>query len=80
MAKTKKDKPDILKLDDKEYEIGAMTDEQKMMVAHIRDIQNKQATNRFVADQLQVGHDGFVNMLRASLNDPSPHDPGDEND
>jgi hypothetical protein len=67
MAKTKKEKPDILKLDDKEYEIGKMTDEQKMMVAHLRDIQNKQATNRFVADQLQVGHDGFVNMLKQSL-------------
>ena len=80
MAKKQKDKPDILKLDDKEYEIGKMTDKQQVMVAHIRDIQNKQATNRFVADQLQVGHDGFVDMLRSSLNDPSPHDPGDEND
>jgi hypothetical protein len=67
MAKKQKEKPDILKLDDKEYEIGKMTDEQKMMVAHLRDIQNKQATNRFVADQLQVGHDGFVRMLKESL-------------
>jgi hypothetical protein len=38
-----------------------------MMVAHLRDIKNKQASNRWIADQLQVGHDGFVAMLKESL-------------
>jgi len=38
-----------------------------MMVNHINDIQNKQASNRFIADQLQVGHDAFVKMLKESL-------------
>ena len=66
MAKKEKEKP-VLTLDDKEYIIEDMTDEQKMMVNHINDIQNKQASNRFIADQLQVGHDGFVTMLRESL-------------
>tara|TARA_B100000424_G_scaffold266347_1_gene257345 strand:+ start:77 stop:292 length:216 start_codon:yes stop_codon:yes gene_type:complete len=67
MAKKQKEKSDILTLDDQQYEINKMSDEQKMMVAHLRDIQNKQASNRFIADQLQVGHDGFVSMLRESL-------------
>ena len=67
MAKKEKEKSDILTLDDQQYEINKMSDEQKMMVAHLRDIQNKQASNRFIADQLQVGHDGFVSMLRKSL-------------
>ena len=67
MAKKEKEKSDILTLDDKQYEINEMSDEQKMMVAHLRDIQNKQASNRFIADQLQVGHDGFVAMLKKSL-------------
>ncbi len=58
MAKKEKEKSDILTLDDQQYEINKMSDEQKMMVAHLRDIQNKQASNRFIADQLQVGHDG----------------------
>ena len=82
MAKDKKEKP-VLNLDDKEYVIEDMTDEQKMMVNHINDIQNKQASNGFIADQLRVGHDAFVKMLKESLkssNDHSPHDPGDEND
>ena len=82
MAKDKKEKP-VLNLDDKKYVIEDMTDEQKMMVNHINDLQNKQNTNQFMADQLSVGKEAFVNILRKSLieiKDVSPHDPGDEND
>ena len=66
MAKDKKEKP-VLNLDDKEYVIEDMTDEQKMMVNHINDLQNKQNTNQFMADQLSVGKEAFINMLRTSL-------------
>jgi hypothetical protein len=66
MAKKEKEKP-VLNLDGKEYVIEDMTDEQKMMVNHINDIQNKQASNSFVADQLRVGRDAFVKMLKKSL-------------
>tara|TARA_Y100001963_G_scaffold26048_1_gene35361 strand:- start:80 stop:310 length:231 start_codon:yes stop_codon:yes gene_type:complete len=69
MAKDKKEKP-VLNLDDKEYVIEDMTDEQKIMVQHINDLQNKQNTNAFISDQLQVGKEAFVNMLRASLEAP----------
>ena len=66
MAKKEKEKP-VLNLDDKEYIIEDMTDEQKMMVNHINDLQNKQNTNQFMADQLSVGKEAFINMLRESL-------------
>ena len=66
MAKEKKEKP-VLNLNDKEYIIEDMTDEQKMMVNHINDIQNKQNSNQFMADQLAVGKESFINMLSASL-------------
>jgi len=66
MAKDKKEKP-VLNFDDKEYIIEDMTDEQKMMVNHINDLQNKQNTNQFMADQLSVGKEAFINMLRSSL-------------
>jgi hypothetical protein len=66
MAKEKKEKP-VINLDGKEYIIEDLTDEQKMMVNHIHDIQNKQASNGFIADQLRVGHDAFVKMLKESL-------------
>jgi hypothetical protein len=67
MAKKEKEQKPVLNLDDKEYVIEDMTDEQKMMVNHINDLQNKQNTNTFMADQLQVGKEAFINMLRASL-------------
>jgi hypothetical protein len=63
----KKEKKPVLNLDDKEYIIEDMTDEQKMMVNHINDIQNKQNSNQFIADQLAVGKEAFINMLRKSL-------------
>ena len=66
MAKKEKEKP-VLNLDDKEYVIEDMTDEQKLMVNHINDLQNKQNTNAFMADQLQVGKEAFINLLRTSL-------------
>ena len=67
MAKDKKEKP-VLTLNDKEYIIEDMTDEQKVMVQHVNDLQNKQNTNAFISDQLQVGKEAFINMLSKSLN------------
>ena len=69
MAKKEKEKKPVLNLDDKEYVIEDMTDEERAMVNHINDLQNKQNTNAFMADQLQVGKEAFINMLRASLNE-----------
>ena len=67
MAKKEKEQKPVLNLDDKEYVIEDMTDEQKLMVNHINDLQNKQNTNAFMADQLQVGKEAFINLLRTSL-------------
>ena len=38
MAKKEKEQKPVLNLDDKEYVIEDMTDEQKMMVNHINDL------------------------------------------
>ena len=70
MAKKEKEQKPVLNLDDKEYIIEDMTDEQKMMVNHINDLQNKQNTNQFMADQLAVGKEAFINLLRTSLEAP----------
>ena len=77
MAKEQKEKP-VLNLDDKEYVIEDMTDEQKMMVNHINDLQNKQNTNQFMADQLAVGKEAFINLLRTSLETETESDFLDE--
>lgn len=68
MAKKEKEKKPVLNFDDKEYVIEDMTDEQKSMLNHINDLQNKMNTNQFMADQLAVGKEAFIKMLRESLN------------
>tara|TARA_Y100001938_G_scaffold96454_1_gene131958 strand:+ start:842 stop:1051 length:210 start_codon:yes stop_codon:yes gene_type:complete len=66
MAKNKTDKPK-LNFEDKEYVIDDMSEESKRILAHIDDIQKKLNTNLFVKEQLEVGKEQFINMLRDSL-------------
>jgi hypothetical protein len=69
MAKKEKEKKPVLNFDDKEYVIEDMTEEQKTMLNHINDLQNKINTNQFMSDQLTIGKQAFVEMLRKSLNE-----------
>lgn len=66
-----KDKKETIKtpvtIDDKEYTFEDMTDEQKMMLNHIADLDKKINGTKFNLDQLNVGKDAFVNMLKTSL-------------
>jgi hypothetical protein len=67
-----KDKKETIKtpvtIDDKEYTFEDMTDEQKMILNHIADLDKKINGTKFNLDQLTVGKDAFVNMLKTSLN------------
>ena len=67
MAKKEKEKPAVLTLDEKEYVIDEMTDEEKLLLNHINDMQSKINTNQFMRDQLEVGKEAFINKLRESL-------------
>jgi len=68
MAKKQKEKQPVLNLDGKEYVIEDMTDEEKQMINHINDMQNKINTNAFMREQLEVGKEAFIVRLRESLN------------
>ena len=68
MAKKQKEEKPVLNLDGKEYVIEDMTDEEKQMINHINDMQNKINTNAFMREQLEVGKDAFIVRLRESLN------------
>jgi len=59
-------KPAIV-IDEVEYLIEDMTNEQQMMVNHIDDLSRKMASSQFNLDQLNVGKQAFVNMLKQSL-------------
>ena len=67
MAKKEKEKPPVLTLDEKEYVIDEMTDDEKMLLNHINDMQSKINTNQFMRDQLEVGKEAFIIKLRESL-------------
>jgi hypothetical protein len=60
-------KPNVITINDKDYTEDQLTDEQKMLINHIADLDRKIGSTRFNLDQLQVGRDAFVNMLTASL-------------
>jgi hypothetical protein len=61
------DKKTPLTIDDKQYVLEDMTQEQQAMVNHIADLDRKLDSARFNLDQLSVGKQAFVNMLKTSL-------------
>jgi|TARA_R110002020_G_scaffold348387_1_gene562022 hypothetical protein len=67
MAKEQKKEPQKLTLFDKEYLMDDLTDEQKVMLNHISDLENKMNSMAFNLDQLAVGKESFINKLKDSL-------------
>jgi len=57
-------------INDKEYLVEDLTQEQQTMVNHISDLDRKMSSTRFNLDQLSVGREAFVNMLARSLEAP----------
>lgn len=54
-----------------EYTEEQLTDQQKVMVNHISDLDRKIGSTQFNLDQLNVGRESFVNMLTQSLDQPA---------
>jgi len=50
-----------------DYTEDQLTDQQKMMVNHISDLDRKIGSTQFNLDQLQVGKQAFMDMLTKSL-------------
>lgn len=54
-------------IDDKEYTEDQLTDQQKVIINHIADLDRKIGSTQFNLDQLQVGRQAFMDMLSSSL-------------
>lgn len=54
-------------IDGVDHAYAGFTDEQKLYVAHLNDVQQNMARLKFQLDQLQVTKDTFVGMLKNSL-------------
>jgi hypothetical protein len=54
-------------IDDVQYVLEDMKPEQQAMVSHITDLDRKIGSTQFNLDQLQVGKQAFIDMLKRSL-------------
>ena len=54
-------------IDEVEYAFEDMTTEQQSMVNHLIDLDRKIGSSQFNLDQLNVGKQAFLTMLRESL-------------
>ena len=59
--------PNTIVIDSTEYTEDQLTDEQKVLINHIADLDRKIGSTQFNLDQLQVGRSAFMSMLTTSL-------------
>jgi hypothetical protein len=59
-------------IDGVEYDTNTFTEEQIMLTNHCLDLDRKLASTQFQAQQLQVGKEAFLKMLKDSLAQPAP--------
>jgi len=69
MAKKQKEKPEAktITIFEKEYVINDLSNKSKKIINHLDDIQKKLNSNSFIKEQLEVGKESFLNMLKESL-------------
>ncbi len=71
MAEDKK----VITIDDKDYTEDQLTDKQKVIINHLQSLSQKIASAEFNLDQLKVGKEAFVNMLKTEMNEtPEPEE------
>jgi hypothetical protein len=59
--------PQIVTIDGVDYPLDTFTEQQKLMLNHVADLDRKLNSAKFSVDQLQVGRDAFFTMLKQSL-------------
>ena len=60
----------VITINDKDYTEDQLTDQQKVMINHIGDLDRKIRSAQFNLDQLQVGREAFMKMLNDTLETP----------
>jgi len=56
-----------ISIDGVEHDFANLTDQQKVYVAQINNLNQKLGELQFQADQMAVAKDAFIQMLKASL-------------
>mgnify|MGYP003112409993 CR=1 FL=1 len=65
--KEKKPQEQIITLFDKDYKESELSDEQKLMINHVADLDRKIQSSEFNLQQLRFGKQAFVDALQASV-------------
>ncbi len=72
-------KEQIITLFDKEYKESELSDEQKVMINHVADLDRKMQSSEFNLQQLRFGKQAFVDALQASVDkEDEPDDKKEE--
>lgn len=58
----------VITLNEKEYAVDSMTEIQKVLLAHIQDLDRKIGNTQFNLDQLVIGREAFIARLESELN------------
>jgi len=64
-------KTNTISINDVEYTEDQLTDQQKVMINHVADLDRKIKSTQFNLDQLSVGRSAFMNLVTASLEAPA---------
>jgi len=67
-------KTNTISINDVDYTEDQLTDQQKVMVNHVADLDRKIRSAQFNMDQLNVGKQAFMQLLTASLEAPAEVD------
>lgn len=70
-------KTNVITINGTDYTEDQLTDQQKLLINHIADLDRKIASTQFNLDQLTVGKDAFMNMLTQSLSEQEKTDNAD---
>jgi len=65
--KNKTKQTPVVNLDGKDYKVDDLSENQKMIITHIQDLSRKIESAQFNLQQLNVGKDAFVNLLKQEL-------------
>jgi len=57
----------VITINDKKYTEDQLTDQQKVIINHITDLERKIRSTKFNLDQLSVGRDAFMAALAQSV-------------
>jgi len=67
-------KTQVITIDEVEYNVEDFTDEQRVLINHVMDLDRKIGSTKFNLDQLNVGRGAFMNALKETLKpDPEPN-------